>query len=32
MWPPLYTKLKTISTRWPTGIRSGADFVMLTMK
>jgi malonate-semialdehyde dehydrogenase (acetylating) / methylmalonate-semialdehyde dehydrogenase len=23
-----YTKLKTITTRWPTGIRSGADFVM----
>jgi malonate-semialdehyde dehydrogenase (acetylating)/methylmalonate-semialdehyde dehydrogenase len=27
-----YTKLKTITTRWPTGIRSGADFVMPTMK
>jgi malonate-semialdehyde dehydrogenase (acetylating)/methylmalonate-semialdehyde dehydrogenase len=26
-----YTKLKTITTRWPTGIRSGADFVMPTM-
>ena len=27
-----YTKLKTITTRWPTGIRSGADFVMPTMR
>jgi malonate-semialdehyde dehydrogenase (acetylating)/methylmalonate-semialdehyde dehydrogenase len=27
-----YTRLKTITTRWPTGIRSGADFVMPTMK
>lgn len=27
-----YTKLKTITTRWPTGMRSGADFVMPTMK
>jgi malonate-semialdehyde dehydrogenase (acetylating)/methylmalonate-semialdehyde dehydrogenase len=27
-----YTKLKTITTRWPTGIRAGADFVMPTMK
>jgi malonate-semialdehyde dehydrogenase (acetylating)/methylmalonate-semialdehyde dehydrogenase len=27
-----YTKLKTITTRWPTGIRSGADFIMPTMK
>ncbi|GLS17782.1 methylmalonate-semialdehyde dehydrogenase (acylating) [Labrys miyagiensis] len=27
-----YTKLKTITSRWPTGIRSGADFVMPTMK
>ena len=26
-----YTKLKTITSRWPTGIRSGADFVMPTM-
>ncbi|WP_342729289.1 CoA-acylating methylmalonate-semialdehyde dehydrogenase [Bradyrhizobium sp. B097] len=26
-----YTKLKTITTRWPTGIRSGAEFVMPTM-
>ena len=26
-----YTKLKTITTRWPTGIRSGMDFVMPTM-
>ena len=26
-----YTKLKTITTRWPTGIRAGADFVMPTM-
>ncbi|MBO6804892.1 MAG: aldehyde dehydrogenase family protein, partial [Thalassospira sp.] len=27
-----YTKLKTITTRWPTGIRKGAEFVMPTMK
>ena len=27
-----YTKLKTITSRWPTGIRSGADFIMPTMK
>jgi malonate-semialdehyde dehydrogenase (acetylating) / methylmalonate-semialdehyde dehydrogenase len=26
-----YTRLKTVTTRWPTGIRSGADFVMPTM-
>jgi len=27
-----YTRLKTITSRWPTGIRAGADFVMPTMK
>jgi malonate-semialdehyde dehydrogenase (acetylating)/methylmalonate-semialdehyde dehydrogenase len=27
-----YTRLKTITTRWPTGIRAGADFHMPTMK
>ena len=27
-----YTRLKTITTRWPTGLRAGADFVMPTMK
>lgn len=26
-----YTRLKTITTRWPTGIRAGAEFVMPTM-
>ena len=26
-----YTKLKTITARWPTGIRSGADFNIPTM-
>jgi malonate-semialdehyde dehydrogenase (acetylating)/methylmalonate-semialdehyde dehydrogenase len=26
-----YTRLKTITTRWPTGIRAGADFAMPTM-
>ncbi len=26
-----YTKLKTITTRWPTGIKAGNDFVMPTM-
>jgi malonate-semialdehyde dehydrogenase (acetylating)/methylmalonate-semialdehyde dehydrogenase len=27
-----YTRLKTITARWPTGIRKGAEFVMPTMK
>ncbi|GGF43884.1 methylmalonate-semialdehyde dehydrogenase (acylating) [Aliidongia dinghuensis] len=27
-----YTKLKTVTGRWPTGIRAGAEFVMPTMK
>ncbi|MCG6658941.1 CoA-acylating methylmalonate-semialdehyde dehydrogenase [Halomonas campisalis] len=27
-----YTRLKTITSRWPTGIRAGADFVMPTME
>jgi len=27
-----YTKLKTITSRWPTGIRAGAEFVMPTMR
>ncbi|SNB79945.1 malonate-semialdehyde dehydrogenase (acetylating) / methylmalonate-semialdehyde dehydrogenase [Arboricoccus pini] len=27
-----YTKLKTVTARWPTGIRQGAEFVMPTMK
>ncbi|HET6436735.1 MAG TPA: CoA-acylating methylmalonate-semialdehyde dehydrogenase [Anaeromyxobacter sp.] len=27
-----YTRLKTITTRWPTGMKSGADFVMPTMR
>ncbi|HTN96207.1 MAG TPA: aldehyde dehydrogenase family protein, partial [Nordella sp.] len=27
-----YTKLKTITTRWPTGIRAGSEFVMPTMR
>jgi malonate-semialdehyde dehydrogenase (acetylating)/methylmalonate-semialdehyde dehydrogenase len=26
-----FTKLKTITSRWPTGIRAGADFVMPTL-
>ena len=26
-----YTRLKTITSRWPAGIRNGADFVMPTM-
>jgi len=25
-----YTKLKTVTTRWPTGIREGAEFIMPT--
>jgi malonate-semialdehyde dehydrogenase (acetylating)/methylmalonate-semialdehyde dehydrogenase len=27
-----YSRLKTITARWPSGIRSGADFVMPTMQ
>ncbi len=27
-----YTKLKTITSRWPTGIRAGAEFIMPTMR
>jgi malonate-semialdehyde dehydrogenase (acetylating)/methylmalonate-semialdehyde dehydrogenase len=27
-----YTRLKTITSRWPTGIRAGAEFAMPTMK
>ncbi|XKE46871.1 CoA-acylating methylmalonate-semialdehyde dehydrogenase [Halomonas organivorans] len=27
-----YTRLKTITSRWPTGIRAGADYVMPTME
>ncbi|MCP4327815.1 MAG: CoA-acylating methylmalonate-semialdehyde dehydrogenase [Alphaproteobacteria bacterium] len=27
-----YTKMKTITSRWPTGIRAGAEFVIPTMK
>ena len=27
-----YTRLKAVTARWPTGIRSGAEFVMPTMR
>jgi len=27
-----YTKIKTVTSRWPTGIRAGADFSIPTMK
>jgi len=27
-----YTKLKTVTSRWPTGIRAGAEFVMPTLR
>ncbi|PXF30019.1 methylmalonate-semialdehyde dehydrogenase [Pokkaliibacter plantistimulans] len=27
-----YTRMKTVTSRWPTGIRAGAEFVMPTMK
>ena len=27
-----YTQMKTITSRWPTGIRTGAEFIMPTMK
>ena len=26
-----YTKTKTVTSRWPTGIKSGAEFVIPTM-
>lgn len=26
-----YTKMKTITTRWPTGVRTGGEFIMPTM-
>jgi malonate-semialdehyde dehydrogenase (acetylating)/methylmalonate-semialdehyde dehydrogenase len=27
-----YTKTKTVTARWPSGIKDGADFVIPTMK
>jgi len=27
-----YTRLKTVTSRWPTGIRAGAEYVMTTMR
>jgi malonate-semialdehyde dehydrogenase (acetylating)/methylmalonate-semialdehyde dehydrogenase len=27
-----YTRLKTVTARWPTGIRAGAEFTMPTMR
>ena len=27
-----YTRLKTVTSRWPTGIRGGAEYIMPTMK
>jgi malonate-semialdehyde dehydrogenase (acetylating)/methylmalonate-semialdehyde dehydrogenase len=27
-----YTRMKTMTSRWPTGIRTGSDFSMPTMK
>jgi len=27
-----YTRLKTMTARWPTGIRAGAEYVMPTMR
>jgi malonate-semialdehyde dehydrogenase (acetylating)/methylmalonate-semialdehyde dehydrogenase len=27
-----YTRLKTMSARWPTGIRAGGEYVMPTMR
>jgi malonate-semialdehyde dehydrogenase (acetylating)/methylmalonate-semialdehyde dehydrogenase len=27
-----YTRMKTVTSRWPAGLRTGADFVMPTMK
>ncbi len=34
-WPEgarFYTRLKTVTSRWPTGIRAGTQFVMPTMR
>ena len=27
-----YSRLKTVTARWPTGIRAGAEYVMPTMR
>jgi len=27
-----YTRLKTVTARWPAGIRAGAEYVMPTMR
>jgi malonate-semialdehyde dehydrogenase (acetylating)/methylmalonate-semialdehyde dehydrogenase len=27
-----YTRVKTVTSRWPTGVRSGSDFAMPTLK
>ena len=27
-----FTRLKTVTSRWPTGIRKGAEFTIPTMK
>jgi malonate-semialdehyde dehydrogenase (acetylating)/methylmalonate-semialdehyde dehydrogenase len=27
-----FTKLKTVTSRWPTGIRAGSEFVMPVMR
>jgi malonate-semialdehyde dehydrogenase (acetylating) / methylmalonate-semialdehyde dehydrogenase len=27
-----YTKIKTVTSRWPTGVRAGAEFIMPTMR
>jgi len=27
-----FTKVKTVTSRWPTGIRAGADFFIPTIK
>jgi hypothetical protein len=27
-----YTKVKTVTSRWPSGIKNGAEFVIPTMK
>ena len=27
-----YTRLKTVTARWPTGIRAGAEYIMPTMR
>ena len=31
-WGALYTRMKTVTARWPQSLRAGAEFSMPTMK